>query len=222
MTNGAVAECFLLVALSRFRSCHHAIWSFINRCDMLDNPNHATLFQSIFILRGTRKACSSELSNYTLTNPLFNPLPWETDLHLWIKASNATSSQKKPSKCITADLSLLKWLPWGRSPSSTSFSSCIQSGTAVCKLIWQYFCCVKMPKMQKQLWKVKRSLSKGLFIWRRKDFYSWGTKLQAWLDGPDDMSLTFCFAHSISLDLMPPQIFSEYLPRQTDSFSQWV
>lgn len=112
-------------------------------------PNHDALFQSIFFLWGTGKACSSELSNYTLTNPLFNLLPWETDLHLWIKASDATYPQKT-SKCITPDLSLIKWLPQGRSCSSTSFSSCILNGSAEYQLVWQYFCFAESLKIKSQ------------------------------------------------------------------------
>ncbi len=142
-------------------------------------PNHAALFQSIFILRGTGKACSSELSNYTLTNPPFNLLPWETDLHFWIKASNATSSQKN-SKCITPDHFLLKWLPQGRSPSSTSFSSCILSGTVVYKLAWQYFCCVKSSNMQRQPWKVKENSEQMAFNMKEERLVRFHSNMRVW------------------------------------------
>lgn len=107
-------------------------------------PNHAALFQSVFILRGTGRACSSELSNDTLTNPPFNHLPWETDLHFWIKASNVTSTPTEESKCITPNPFLLKWLPRGRSPSSTLFSSCILTTLQISLTV--FFIVLNMPK----------------------------------------------------------------------------
>lgn len=154
----AVAECFLLDALSL--RCRAAAISDlpINECD---NPKaRSTLSKYIYSPRHRKSLFLWAFKLHpNKSPPPFNLLPWETDLHFWVKASNATSSQTN-SKCITPDLFPFKMAATGEE-SFLDIARLLHPKWSCGALIilMLFFLCVKSSKLDCERWK------KGMNVW---------------------------------------------------------